>query len=49
MEGFRIEVVGVDVRKWSEAECSGSEDSSAKCNGDRGSKETRWDVQPIYD
>ena len=49
MEGFRIGVVGVDVRKWSEAECSGSEDSLAECNIDRGVEETHWGVQPVYE
>ena len=49
MDGFIIGVVGVGVCKWSTTECSGIEDSLAKCNRDRGVEETRWDVQLVYD
>ena len=44
VEGFVIGVVGVGVCKWSEAECTGNEDSLEKCKGDRGVEETRWDA-----
>ena len=49
VEGFRIGVVGVGVRKWSEAECSCSEDSFAECNRGRGAEEIRRDVHPVYE
>ena len=41
VEGFGIEDVGVGVCKGSTIECTGNEDSLAKCKGDIGEKERR--------
>ena len=36
--------IGVGVCKESKAECTCNEDSLAKCKGDIGEKERRWDA-----